>query len=55
VSTLASSLGWFIHVHVPLASVATTLGTGLGVGILVGLLCARRVATLQIRSALEAS
>jgi putative ABC transport system permease protein len=55
VSTLASSLGWFIHVHVPLVSVATTLGTGLAVGIVVGVLCARRVATLEIRSALEAS
>ncbi len=55
VSTLASSLGWFIHVHVPLASVVTTLATGLGVGVVVGVLCARRVATLEIRSALEAS
>ncbi len=53
VSTLASSLGWFIHVHVPLISVATTLGTGLAVGVIVGLLCARRVARLEIRAALE--
>ena len=55
VSTLASSLGWFIHVHVPLVSVATTLATGLGVGVVVGFLCARRVATLEIRAALEGS
>jgi putative ABC transport system permease protein len=54
VSTLASSLGWFVHVHVPWASVATTLGTGLGVGVVVGLLCAQRVAALEIREALGA-
>ena len=53
VSTLASSLGWFIQVHVPLASVATTVGTGLGVGLVVGLLCVWRVAALEIRAALE--
>ncbi len=55
VSTLASSLGWFIQVHVPLSSVAITVVTGLAVGLVVGLLCARRVATLEIRAALEGS
>jgi putative ABC transport system permease protein len=55
VSTLASSLGWFIRVHVPVASVGATVATGLLVGLVVGLLCAWRVASLQIRSALEST
>ncbi|MCE9579820.1 MAG: ABC transporter permease [Deltaproteobacteria bacterium] len=55
VSTLAASLGWYVHVHVPLASVATTVGSGLAVGAIVGLLCAQRVAALEIRAALEQS
>ncbi len=55
VSSLASSLGWFVRVHIPWLSVATTIGTGLVVGIVVGLLCARRVAALEIRVALETS
>jgi ABC-type antimicrobial peptide transport system permease subunit len=53
VSSLASSLGWVIRVHVPLDSFVGTLAAGLGVGVVVGLLCAQRVASLQIRHALE--
>jgi putative ABC transport system permease protein len=55
VSTLASSLGWFIRVHIPFASVGTTVVTGVLVGVTVGLLCAWRVASLQIRNALEST
>ena len=53
VSSLAESLGWFVHVHVPWLSVLSTVGAGTLVGVIVGLLCARRVARLEIREALE--
>jgi putative ABC transport system permease protein len=53
VSSVASSLGWYVRVHLPWTSMATTVATGLLVGVVVGLLCTRRVASLEIRSALE--
>lgn len=52
VSSLAGSLGWSITVHVPFASVASTLGAGLAVGLFSGLVIARRIARLPIREAL---
>jgi putative ABC transport system permease protein len=55
VSSLATSLGWIVRVHVPYLALVTTLATGLFVGVIAGLLCARRVATLDIRVALETS
>lgn len=55
VSTLATSLGWFIQVYVPLASIGSTIVTGLVVGVAVGLLCVWRVASLEIRAALEST
>ncbi len=55
VSSLAESLGWFVRVHIPWLSVLSTVGAGMAVGVIVGLICARRVAKLEIREALEAA
>ncbi len=54
-STLAASLGWYVHVHVPPLSVATTIGAGLVFEIVVGVLCQQRLASLEIRATLEQS
>jgi putative ABC transport system permease protein len=53
VSSLATSLGWFITVHVPWMAVTTTLLAGLVVGVLAGLVSSRRAARIEIREALE--
>jgi len=55
VGSLASSLGWSIHVHVPFGSVLSTLLAGLAVGILAGLISSKRVAFIPIREALVCS
>jgi putative ABC transport system permease protein len=53
VSSLATSLGWFVTVHVPWMAVTTTLGAGLLVGVVAGLVSSRRAARIEIREALE--
>lgn len=53
VGSLASSLGWIIHVHVPWRSVLSTMGTGLLVGVVASVFSARHVAKIAIREALE--
>jgi len=55
VSSLATQLGWEIHVHIPWLSLGTTVAAGLVVGLVAGAIAARRMASLEIRAALEAS
>jgi len=49
----AQSLGRQVDVPVPIGLVAATLVGGALVGVLVGLICARQVASVEIREALE--
>jgi len=46
-------LGRIVYTRFPASLVATMLGSGLLIGIVVGLVCARQIASLGIRAALE--